>query len=289
MPDETDGPPRSSIPRGQSFGDIGEEVAAMVSRIEPIELRPTVVGRIVLLVPFAVAGFGLSLVTPLLAVGVAAAYVGAWLAIGRRRVVVDHEGVTWRGIGGSGRIGWADVEHYRYWSGHIRGIRPLPDRLVDAGTATVVGTRHHLVLQGDGRCVVVDSSLDGAERAVGRAFAELHPRLRARGPLDFAPFAILDAGLHHAQHGLLPWVEVEKIALSNELPPRLRVMKHRKAFAWASEKLGEIRNGMLLLEELAERGIAIDPGHQSLITEPMLSAMTRSRALPTATARDRRP
>jgi hypothetical protein len=272
--------------RRDSIGDIQGVVDALVTRIEPIELRPTAVGRIVLAVPFAAAGFGLALITPLLAVGAAAGYAAAWLVIGRRRVVVDHDGVTWRGLGGAGRLGWDDVDHYRYWSGHVSGPgRDLRDRLVDARTATVVGTRHHLVLQGETHQVVIDSSLYGAERAVGRVLAELHPRLRSRGPLDLAPFTIRDDGLHHAKAGLLAWVDVEKITLSNELPPRLRVMKHGKAFAWASEPLGEIRNGMLLLEELAERGIAIDPGHQALITEPMLSSMARSRALPTATAR----
>jgi hypothetical protein len=252
-----------------------------------VELRPTVVGRLVAALPTTSIAAVLSTVAAPLAAIPVAAYVFAWVAVSRHRIWVDADGVRWRTTGGSRALRWDDVERYIYWGTTPRLIQSGfgPARYIDAVTSTVTATRHHLALYHPGGKLVISSTYVGAEHACARALAELHPRLRRRPGLGFAPFAITDDGLRHATAGTLRWAQIEKLTINADIPPRLRVMKRGKAFAWAAESLAKIDNGMLLLEELVGRGIPLVPGPRALLTAPVIDAHRRAEALPRAVAR----
>jgi hypothetical protein len=252
-----------------------------------VELRPTVVGRLVAALPTATIAATLSSIAAPLAAIPLAAYVFAWVAVSRQRIWVDADGVRWRGIAGSGELRWDDVERYVYWGTTPRLVQSGfgPARHIDAATSTVTATRHHLTLHRAGATFVISSTYVGAEHACARALAELHPRLRHRPGLAFTPFTVADDGLRHATLGTLRWAEIEKLTLTADIPPRLRVMKRGKAFAWANESMAKIDNGMLLLEELVGRGITLVPGPRALLSAPVIDAHRRAEALPRAVAR----
>jgi hypothetical protein len=247
-----------------------------------LELRPTRVTRLALgLVATPVALVAGAASGPI-GVAIAAVYGASWLAIGRRRIRLDHHGVTVRGaFGDRAELSWADVDRYTYWSARLRGsVLGRSDRRIDAPHHSVTNTRHVLKLFGHDRTVCIDANYFGAERAAAMALGVLHPLLAERA--RFTPFAIMNEGLVHATGGVLPWHELDAIRIDNSVPPRLCVMKVKKSFPWRAESLGDVWNGMLLLERLADRGIAIDLGRRQLFTDTLLAAVDRGRALPRA-------
>jgi hypothetical protein len=274
-----------------------------------LELRPTVISRILLAAPAALVALVASAVWMPLAAAPIAGYALACVAIARRRVWIDGDGVRWRRISGlgGGALRWDEIERYRYWASVIKkplgltsipavvrelAAGPTPGPIVGGADTTVRNTRHHMVLVGAGVTFRFGSEMHDADRAAAIVLAEIHPRLRARGApgsgaSELRPFTVEEAGLRHASAGLLSWADLEKVALTEELPPRVRVMKRRKALAWVSERLDRVDDGMLLLEELAARGVPVTRGRTTVVTAPVAGAEAVAAALPRAVARTR--
>jgi hypothetical protein len=245
-------------------------------------LRPTRVSRLGLALVALPVGLGAAAAVPIAGVAVGAGYIASWALIGRRKIVLDDHGVRWKpATGRVVELAWTGVDHYTYWSGHVRGTGLLArDRRIDAPSNSVANTRHVLDLHGANQIIRIDSSWLDAERAAAMALGTLHPLLAERA--RFTPFAIADDGLHCDRVGVLPWSKLEVVKLDNLAPTRLLVMKVGKSFPWQSVSLARVHNGMLLLERLAERGVPIDLGHHQLFTETLLAAVDRGRALPRA-------
>ncbi len=245
------------------------------------QLRPTIVSRIALgLLAAPVATVAVYSGSWLLAGGTAGVFAAASAAIGRRRVAVDATGVRARGAFGERALAWDAIDHYTYWSGTARTIQTIDPR-IDAPANSVLGSRHVLDLHGrDGQRIRIDSRYRGAERAIAAIVREVHARHAGR--TSFLPFEVRSDGLHHARAGVLPWQRLEQVKLDAQQPPRLRVLEHGKAWPWASEPMSRIHDGLLLLEQLAERGVQIDRGIQQLVTAKLAERMAAQAALPRA-------
>jgi hypothetical protein len=236
-----------------------------------IELRPTLVSRLGLaLLALPVALVAADTAAWAVFAIVAALYALAFVAIAKRQTIVDDTGIHARALIGQRDLAWDHIDHYTYWSGRVRALGP---RQVVIDDASVIGTRHALVLYGkDGKRVRIDSRFRGAPAAIARVLDEVHTRLGERA--RFEPFAIADDGLHYGER-VLPWPQLEKIHLDAQLPPRLRAMKAGKAFPWATCSMAHVHNGVLLLERLAERGVTIDLGMKQLVTAKLAERLQR--------------
>jgi hypothetical protein len=245
------------------------------------QLRPTIVSRIALgLVAGPIAAVGVYSGSWVLAGGTAGVFAAASAAIGRRRVTVDETGVRARGAVGERGLAWDAIDHYTYWSGTARTLQVIDPR-IDAPANSVLGSRHVLDLHGrDGKRIRIDSRYHGAERAIAAIVREVHARHAGR--TSFSPFEVRSDGLHHARAGLLPWNRLELVKLDAQQPPRLRVLEHGKAWPWANEPMSRIHDGLLLLEQLAERGVRIERGIQQLVTAKLAERMAAQAALPRA-------
>jgi hypothetical protein len=248
---------------------------------QPVQLRPTLVSRLALgLVALPLAWLFAAGAFWAVSGAVAVAYDGCWGILGRRRVVVDREGVTARGVVGQVVLGWTAIDHYTYWSGNADGSgrRSLE---IGAPGSSVVGTRHALVLCGkDGTRLRIDSRYRGAHLAIATILAVVHARLGEEA--SFAPFSLDVEGLRHARRGLLPWKQVELVKLDNQLPPSLRVLERGRALAWVRVRMSHVHNGMLLLERLAERGVELELGRSQRVTHRLAGLLDARAALPRA-------
>jgi hypothetical protein len=187
-----------------------------------------------------------------------------------------------RGAFGRRRIAWDDIDYYTYWSALSSGTWKETPAAVDS--PAVFSARHSLQLYGRRTSLTIGSSFRDVQRAVGLILPRVNRQLRARTTIDVYPFSLDDAGLTHAKRGTLGWSDVEKVVLNYD-GQLMRVMKHDKTFAWCSERLAWIHNGLLLLELLVERGVRLDPGPAAFVTRQIIDGMARAAALPRAEVR----
>lgn len=239
-----------------------------------------------------------------LAVGIVAVAASAWLGVllSRRRLVLDDDGVTRRGAFGTRAIRWDEAEHYTFWS--------MDQTYVAAGAAAGGGgalavavvyvlaralrrgrkknrrfSHGCLTIHGaNGAKLAINAqAFRGASDAVDRALEELHARLRTREPRDFSPFTLGEVDLHHATQGSLALADIDKVVVGGT---RLAVKRRGKRRAWARARLGKVCNVMLLLEELAERGLVVDTKRDVFVPPPVLgkleAAAARQAAMPQA-------
>lgn len=253
-----------------------------------------VIAAMVLVTWFVLGGIAGKLVASGLGVGYGALCVG----LGKRRLILDDEGVTVRRLTGTTTVAWTEVDHYTYWSidhqmyaaagaggggvlvaiaivAIVKAFRKTPaNRQFTMGRLTLIAR--------DGRKIVVDTRYRKVAEALDRAFAELHPRLRTQ-PLDFAPFALTDTELRHAKKGALGLADIDKIGAGNA---KLAIRRRGKRLAWVSVPMKRVKNVMLLVEELAERGLVIDAKSDVFVPPPVLAklraATARQAALPAA-------
>jgi hypothetical protein len=248
---------------------------------QQIHLRPTLVSRLAFgLVMISCAAVFLAGAYWAVSGALAVVYAGCWAAIDRRRVVVDRDGVRARGVHRWVALAWDEIDRYTYWSGNAssHARRSLE---IGAPGSSVVGTRHVLILYGkDGTRVRIDSRYRGAHVAIARILTVLHARLGENA--SFAPFSLDDEGLRHARRGLLPWKQLERVKLDNQLPPRLRVLERGRVLAWVSVRMSHVHNGILLLERLAERGVELDLGRKQRVTHRLAGLLDARAALPRA-------
>jgi len=236
-----------------------------------IELRPTLVSRLGLaLLALPIALVAADAADWVVIAVVTALYGLAFVAIALRRTIIDDTGLHARALIGKRDLAWDDFDHYTYWSGRVRGVSA---RALVIDKASVVGTRHALAVYGkDGKSIRIDSRFRGAPAAIAHVLDKRHDRIGERA--SFEPFAIEEDGLHYEDR-VLPWAQLEKIQLDAQLPPRLRAMKHDKAFPWATCSMAHVHNGLLLLERLAERGVVIDLGAKQLVTSRLAERLQR--------------
>lgn len=271
-----------------------------------IDLRASYPGPIFLgllgLVFVGLVATPVGIVLELLFFAIGGSIVALAIMLGRRRLTVDENGVTAKGTFGTQMILWNELDHYTFWSmdqqmGYAYGGAQagLAGVIIIAIVAAVMSSARNrgaanrrfgmgrLTLVGHGRRIAIDSRFKGVVDALDTAFEELHARLRASGRRDYAPFALGNGELHEKSKGTLALPDVEKISVSGG---RLVVKKRGKRLAWTKVHLKNVRNGMLLIEELGEHGLIVDAKAGMFVPPTVLeklhAATARQAALPAA-------
>jgi hypothetical protein len=253
------------------------------------------------IVPAMLIALAPSLAVKIVCVICVAALLALAVVLGKRKLVIDERGVTAKGAFGIKRVDWNEVDHYTFWSmdqtaayaaggsggaigvivaiGVIAAIRALrksktKNRRFGQGQLVLV-TKQGMRLPIDNRYARVADALD-------RAFDELHPRLRG-ATHDFAPFALSDTELRHVKKGSLGLADIQHVAAAGT---RLVIKKSGKRLAWVSVPMRRIKNVMLFVELLAERGLVIkanaDVFMPPTVLDKLRAATARQAALPQA-------
>ena len=134
----------------------------------------------------------------------------------------------------------------------------------------------------DGKVIKLDLRYKQVDAALDRCFDELHVRLRDR-PRDYAPLAVSAAEVTHAKKGALALADIEKVNVSGG---RISIKKRGKRLAWAAVSMRSMKNAMLFVDDLAERGIIVDAQSEVFVPVPVLAklraAASRQAAFPQA-------
>ena len=244
-----------------------------------IELRatrgaPFVVGILAAL-PIAMISMVPEKMTVIVCVTVASAMVAVAVYLGFRKLIVDEGGVVAKGLFGSRRIAWDDVRKYRFWSYELQ----VKGRGAHAGQAAVVlgaigllerggrargvdnrrfgtgtGSGRLTLLGRDGTRIAIDGRYRDVASVLDRIFAELHRRLRLEARRNFAPFALEGSALLFRGNRAIDLADIEMISVTND---RLAVRKRGARSSWATSSMKRLDNGMLLLEDLRDRGVRV--------------------------------
>ena len=242
------------------------------------------------------------LVGKLVGVVLVAALLALAVVLAKRRLVVDERGVTAKGAFGVSRVDWDEVDHYTFWSmdqtmvyaaggqggavgvlvamAVIAIVRKIRNR---GTTGNRRFTQGQLVLVGKtGAKVKLDGRYRNVADALDRCFAEVHPRLRG-DRLDVAPFALGDNELRHTKKGALGLADIQRVVAGGS---RLSIKKRDKRLAWVSVPMKRVKNVLLFLELLAERGLVIEANAEVFMPPTVLdklrAAASRQAAMPQA-------
>jgi hypothetical protein len=242
-----------------------------------IELRgtrgaPFAVGLLAML-PLAMIAMVPEKMTVLVCCAVSGVMIAVAIHLGFRRLVVDASGIAAKSLWGTRRISWDDIVGYRFWSYELqpRGRNAGQAKLVigaigfleRGGRAAGADNRRFGTGTGSGRMTLIGRdrtriAIDGRYRDVvsvlDRIFAEIHRRLRASACQSFGPFALDGSVLRFRGGRALDLGEIELISVDND---RLAVRKRGARLSWAGASMKRVDNGMLLLEELARRGVTV--------------------------------
>lgn len=273
-----------------------------------LELKPTrasIVAIVVLLVLLALPSVMLVVVwsplwAKLLAIVLLAGCIALCVAYARKRLILDDEGVTLRGVWRTRAMRWDDAERYTFWSMDQTYLAAGGAAGAGAGAIAVIlvylfaralrrSAKNRRFSMGQltiwshaGDRIAIAPRFKGTGEALDRAFEELHARLRTR-ERDFTPFTLGEVDLHHATEGSLALADVDKIVVGSS---RVAVKRRGKRRAWARARMAKVHNVMLLLEELAERGLIVDTKRDVFVPPPVLgkleAAASRQAAMPQA-------
>ncbi len=269
------------------------ELRASVAASIGLVLLALIPGMLLVIVPSA-AGKIISAV-------IVAALLALAIALGKRRLVVDERGVTAKGVFGKTRVDWDEVDHYTYWSMDQTAAYAAGAQGGAIGAIVVIGivaairatrkskngnrrfAQGQLVLVSRGGVrLPIDNRYARAVEALDRAFAELHPRLRAQTP-QFMPFALGDTDLRHEKKGTIGLADIQHIGAGGT---RLTIKKNGKRLSWVSVPMKRVKNVLLFIELLAERGLVIKANAEVFMPPTVLdklrAAASRQAALPQA-------
>lgn len=232
---------------------------------------------------------------------IVAALLAIAILLAKRRLILDDRGVTAKGVLGVKRADWNDVDHYTFWSMDQTAAYAAGGQAGALGVIIVLGvmaalraarkgkgsnrrfSQGQLVLvTKQGTRLPIDNRYARAVEALDHAFAELHPRLRA-ATHDFAPFAVSDTELRHTKKGTIGLADIQHVGAGGT---RLTIKKAGKRLSWVSVPMKRIKNVMLLVELLAERGLVIKANADVFVPPTVLdklrAATARQAALPQA-------
>jgi len=274
--------------------------------MERLELKTSAgsrvaIGFLVLLVVIPTMLLGKA-VGAVIGLGLIAGYIALCVAMGKRRLVLDERGVTAKGMMNVRRIEWDEIDHYTFWSMDQQAVYAAGGQGGAIGVLIVLAvvaiirklrknTTHDNRRFAQGRLTLVSGAklslpIDGRYKNVGpaldRVFAEMHPRLRTR-TTDFAPFTITDNDLTHVKKGTLGLADVEKVGAGGA---RITIKKRGKRLSWVSVPMKKVKNVMLFLEVVAERGLVVNANAEVFMPPTVLdklrAAASRQAAMPQA-------
>lgn len=235
-------------------------------------------GRLALALLFAplAALFWLTTFWPGLAV-LAAIYAIAFVLLTMRSITIDDTGVHAKTLVSSMSLEWSAIDAYTYWSA-VTGSRRTDEQRI-SGADGSVRRSHDLVLSSKLGRIRLHTAYRNVAPAIARVLDAVHARLATT--MNFAPFTVSDAGIERKGE-TLAWIDVEKVYLDGQVPPRLQIIKRGKSFPWRSEKLGAVSNSLLLLERIAARGIEVDLGLHGIAHDGLVDRLAANAALPAA-------
>jgi hypothetical protein len=273
--------------------------------VQRLELKTSAASRVLIgfflmliAVPVALLGKGIGIaIASALVIG----FIALCVAMGKRRLVIDERGVSAKGMSSTKQIAWDDVDHYTYWSMDQQAVYVNGGQGGAIGAIIVIGifalaramrknkqnnrrfTQGRLTLVGrDNTTIPLDARYKDVAAALDLVFAEVHPRLRQR-PLDFAPFVITDTQLTHAKKGSIGLADVQHVGAGGA---QLTIKKRDKRFSWASAHMKKVKNVMLFLEVIAERGLVVNANTEVFMPPSVLdklrAAANRQAAMPQA-------
>lgn len=273
-----------------------------------LELRPTSGGRFaagllaVLFLGMAVMLFSLNKAHAAAPIGIGLALFALGIAlfaltvqIGRRRVILNAEGIEVRGIFGAKQLAWnavssysffsIDTQHAAYYSqGGLAAV--LIVAIVKALRKKSENRKFkggRLVLHGNaGQKLMVRSWFRDMDQGLERIFAEVHPRLARTVGTRFGKLTFDGQNLTHDSKGSLSLLEIEKIVVSSQGSVSIR--KVGKRLAWARMSMARIPCALLLFERFAQAGVFVDTSQEVFLPLPTLGVLSRL-----ATARQNLP
>jgi hypothetical protein len=229
-------------------------------------------------------------------IAVVFAVLGAGLAA--RSLTISSDGLEASSWFGKRAIGWSEVDHYTFWAmdrgnqaaaqaaGGLLGV--LIYYLVTRNSRRATANRRFSygqlkIRSSSGTAIVIDARYRDVASALDDVFDELHQRLRARPERDYRPFALSASGVQNAKGDELGLAEIEHVAVSGG---RLAFKKRGKRLAWAASAMRRVRNSVLLLEDLGQRGVKVTANAAMFLPAPTLetvnAAAARQAAMPAA-------
>lgn len=230
------------------------------------------------------------------------------VVLAKRRLIVDERGVTAKGAFGERHVDWDEVDHYTFWSmdqnaAYVAGTQGgvvgalIAVAVVAAVRAARTSGKHGnrrfnqgrltLVTKTGGK-LVIDARYKDVIAALDYAFTELHARLRNK-PQDFSPFSLGDTELRHAKKGVIGLPDIQHVGCGGA---RITIKKRDKRLAWAGAHMKSIKNVMLFIETVAEKGLVINANAEVFMPPTVLdklrAAASRQAAMPQARVVDRR-
>jgi hypothetical protein len=273
----------------------------------PVEFRPLPAQRMPILFSLVVlAAFGLyvpqdhnlalwiRVLTPLgCGIGITLQLI-FWRRSTLRGIFVDDQGIKQVGLLRNREIKWSQITHYRYLSvkqpavAHGRGGAGLlglvsgameerrvqreqaPNRYFGLGhielyTAT---SAKPFRIGKDAFWGPRDGYVDLTE-LMEVVLEELHERLAAAA---FAPFTIVDQTLHHANGSTIALSDIGRV---NVASGRIGVSRRAAPGEWATSSMKTVDNSVLLLQQLAQRGVHIALSPDVFVPQSTLEAMSR--------------
>ena len=271
-----------------------------------------VVVRSTLAEPICIAMFGLLVALPLVllaplgwklvGIGFGALMGLCTVRLAKRELVLDESGITQLGAFSQKQLAWEDVDHYTFYSANPNAVYVGGAQAGAAGVIAVViiagivaalrkkGPANRKFAQGrmtligrNRRKIAIGTTYKDVASALDRAFLEVHARLRARPDVSFEPFALAATELSHGRKGKLGLADIDKVSAAGS---RIAIRRRGKRLAWAAARMGVVKNSILFLEQLAERGVAVTAQDEVFmppsIADKLRAATARQAAIPSA-------
>ncbi|HTL32957.1 MAG TPA: hypothetical protein VL326_07525, partial [Kofleriaceae bacterium] len=174
------------------------------------------------------------------------------------QVGLDDRGVWDRDLLAHHYIAWSELIGYTL-SSYQAGT-------VDWLSRTGRATGPTVTLYGPNGTVISIAEADWGMRILDVAVVKAHEVLRQRAvPCNHAPFVLGQDALSHEHMGTLPLADIEAVTLDSSYELVIR----KRGLIWIKLGLGQVNNGLLLVEWLAERGVNVLVDRDAPIPPPV--------------------
>jgi hypothetical protein len=215
-----------------------------------------------------------------------AAYVALCVVLGRRKITIDDDALTRHGTFSVRRVPWREVSHYTYATGiskltfwdNSNLFDWLGDLLIRRVTRRFRG--RFVIHLHSGEPFAVDSEHYHLEPALEELTGRLHAVLGPRGD-RFDPLTLADdAVLVNAGRGAgtrVPLLALHHVVVDHYLR-FFRDDSGDLADAVLAVPLAELRNGLLLIQRLAERSLTLEVDADASLPPSLVRALAEARA-----------
>jgi len=169
-------------------------------------------------------------------------------ALLRRSVIIDDDGITVRNLLGKRHIAWSAVSHYIYYWSYIRNtwVRK-PNRRVTSERLVIVAVSDDFV--------EIDARFELTH--LDDVFVALHAHVKP----SFYPFKLTETALTNGDK-TIDLTEIERVDIGGS---QLAVIKRGSQLAHMSAPMKGMKNPMLFVDALVDRGIVVVPNQRLFI------------------------